>query len=224
MCIHIHIYIYIYVYVHDDTYICKHSAAQDMDMKLTDVANIVYNHILLITNIPPPRRWSSNPSGKCSYGRPTRGTVCGTMRSMCDTDAGCSAMNYQSLSLSSRMEQNEFYPNQVVTVWQRHRSRLRKHMVGGSDVTIVRNDTEQCATESAAVPQFLHDLHLIVHSTTASPTHHYLAQERAEVRGRSTFSLKGCLFAYRDTSLITKSPPRPLEPREDPRYSPTEGF
>ena len=24
------------------------------------------------------RRWSSNPSGKCSYERPTRGTVCGT--------------------------------------------------------------------------------------------------------------------------------------------------
>jgi len=32
----------------------------------------------------------------CSYQRPTRGTVCGTMRSMCGTDAGCSAINYQS--------------------------------------------------------------------------------------------------------------------------------
>ena len=43
------------------------------------------------------RRWSSNPSGKCSYERPTRGTVCGTMRSMCGADAGCLAINYQSL-------------------------------------------------------------------------------------------------------------------------------
>ena len=39
----------------------------------------------------------SNPSGKCSYERPTRGTVCGTMRSMCGADAGCLAINYQSL-------------------------------------------------------------------------------------------------------------------------------
>ena len=44
------------------------------------------------------RRWSSNPYGKCSYERPTRGTVCGTMRSMCGADAGCLAINYQSLS------------------------------------------------------------------------------------------------------------------------------
>ena len=44
------------------------------------------------------RRWSLNPSGKCSYERPTRGTVCGTVRSMCGADAGCLAMNYQSLS------------------------------------------------------------------------------------------------------------------------------
>ena len=44
------------------------------------------------------RRWSSNPSGKCSSERPTRGTVCGTMRSMCGADAGCLAINYQSLS------------------------------------------------------------------------------------------------------------------------------
>ena len=36
------------------------------------------------------------PSGKCSYERPTRGTVCGTMRSMCGADAGCLAINYQS--------------------------------------------------------------------------------------------------------------------------------
>ena len=43
------------------------------------------------------RRCCSNPSGKCSYERPTRGTVCGTMRSMCGADAGCLAINYQSL-------------------------------------------------------------------------------------------------------------------------------
>ena len=42
------------------------------------------------------RRWSSNASEKCSYERPTRGTVCGTMRSMCGADASCSAINYQS--------------------------------------------------------------------------------------------------------------------------------
>ena len=44
------------------------------------------------------RRWSSHPSGKCSYERPIRGTVCGTMRSMCDADAGCSAIDSQSLN------------------------------------------------------------------------------------------------------------------------------
>ena len=44
------------------------------------------------------RRWSSNPSGKCSSERPTRGTVGGTMRSMCGADAGCLAINYHSLS------------------------------------------------------------------------------------------------------------------------------
>ena len=43
------------------------------------------------------RRWGSNPSGKCSSERPTRGTLCGAMRSMCGADAGCLAMNYQSL-------------------------------------------------------------------------------------------------------------------------------
>ena len=31
------------------------------------------------------------------FERPTRGTVCGTMRSMCGADAGCLAINYQSL-------------------------------------------------------------------------------------------------------------------------------
>ena len=43
------------------------------------------------------RRWSLNPSGKCLYERPTRGTVCGTMRSMFGVDAGCLAIHYQSL-------------------------------------------------------------------------------------------------------------------------------
>ena len=47
------------------------------------------------------RRWGSNPSGKCSHERPTRGTVCGTMRGMCGADAGCLAINYQSLCASA---------------------------------------------------------------------------------------------------------------------------
>ena len=38
-------------------------------------------------------RWSSNPSEKCLYERPTRGTVCGTMRGMCGADAGCLAID-----------------------------------------------------------------------------------------------------------------------------------
>ena len=45
------------------------------------------------------RRWSSNSSGKCTYERPTRCTVCGTMRSMCGADAGRLAINYHSLKL-----------------------------------------------------------------------------------------------------------------------------
>jgi len=36
-------------------------------------------------------------SGSCSYERPTRGTVCGKMRSMRGADAGCSVINNQSL-------------------------------------------------------------------------------------------------------------------------------
>jgi hypothetical protein len=32
------------------------------------------------------RRLISNPSGTCSYQRPTRGTVCGTMCSMCSAE------------------------------------------------------------------------------------------------------------------------------------------
>jgi len=43
------------------------------------------------------RRFSSNPSGECSYEQPTRDTVCGTIRSMCGADADCLAINYQSL-------------------------------------------------------------------------------------------------------------------------------
>jgi hypothetical protein len=46
------------------------------------------------------RRWSSNPSGKCSCERTTRGTVCGTIRSMCGADSACLAINYQSLKLA----------------------------------------------------------------------------------------------------------------------------
>ena len=46
------------------------------------------------------RRWRSNPSGKSSQERLTRGTECGTMRSMCGAGAGCSAINYQSLGSS----------------------------------------------------------------------------------------------------------------------------
>ena len=38
-----------------------------------------------------------HPSGKCSYERPILVTVCGTMRSMCGADAGCSALNHSAL-------------------------------------------------------------------------------------------------------------------------------
>ena len=48
------------------------------------------------------RRRSSNPPGKFSYERPTRGIVCVTMCSMCGADAGCSAINHQSLFPCSR--------------------------------------------------------------------------------------------------------------------------
>ena len=38
-----------------------------------------------------------DPSGRCSYERPLRGTVTGTMRSMCRADAGCLVIDYRSL-------------------------------------------------------------------------------------------------------------------------------
>ena len=52
------------------------------------------------------RRWSSNPSGIFPHERPTRGTVCATMRSMCGADAGCLAINYQSLDIWVARTQN----------------------------------------------------------------------------------------------------------------------
>ena len=52
---------------------------------------------LLLSLFAIRRRWRSNPSGKSSQERLTRGTVCGTTRSMCGADAGCSAINYRSL-------------------------------------------------------------------------------------------------------------------------------
>ena len=45
----------------------------------------------------PLERWSSNPSAKCSYERPTQVLVCDTMRIMGGAEAGCLAINYQSL-------------------------------------------------------------------------------------------------------------------------------
>ena len=59
------------------------------------------------------RRWSSNPSGKCSYERPTRGTVCGTMRSMCGADAGCLAINYQSLPHSTPTQTRDLISHKI---------------------------------------------------------------------------------------------------------------
>ena len=47
-------------------------------------------HLLILAHL---RRWGSTPSGKCSYEWPTRGKVCGTMRSMCSADAGWSTIN-----------------------------------------------------------------------------------------------------------------------------------
>ena len=64
--------------------------------------------------LPPPlshtrcRRWRSNPSGKCSQERLTRGTITSTMCraahssgcARCGAGAGCSAIKYQSLNLT----------------------------------------------------------------------------------------------------------------------------
>ena len=54
-------------------------------------------------------RWRSNPSGKCSHARLTRGTATSTMRratrpsgrARCGAGAGCSVMKYQSIMLST---------------------------------------------------------------------------------------------------------------------------
>ena len=64
-------------------------------LRLSSLANRPFPQVFWWCSEAPPlhfswcRRWSSNPSGKCSYERPTRGTVCGTMRCMCGADAGC---------------------------------------------------------------------------------------------------------------------------------------
>jgi len=71
------------------------------------------------------RKWSSNSSGKCSYERPTRGTVCGTMRSMCGADAGCLAINYQSLL--SIVGETRVYP---CFAWRTRRNPAQPHNLG----------------------------------------------------------------------------------------------
>jgi len=56
------------------------------------------------------RRWRSNPSGKCSQERLTRGTVTSTIRkaahppgcARCGAGAGCSPIKYQSLAANRR--------------------------------------------------------------------------------------------------------------------------
>jgi len=61
------------------------------------------------------RRWRSNPSGKCSQERLTRGTVASTMRraahpsgcARCGAGAGCSAIKYQSIGGEQREEAGE---------------------------------------------------------------------------------------------------------------------
>ena len=64
------------------------------------------------------RKRSSNPSGKCSYERPTRGTVWGTMRSVCGADAGCLAIHYQILVLPRLMQQTILMDEEcVLVVW-----------------------------------------------------------------------------------------------------------
>ena len=75
----------------------------------------------------PGRRWSSNLSGKCLYAQPTRGTVCGTMRSMCSADAGCLAINDQSLWKPDpqTLEQD----GSGGPVQKRHSDELRRHWV-----------------------------------------------------------------------------------------------
>ena len=54
----------------------------------------------IVASSPPPlRRLRSNSSGKCSYKRSTRDSICGTMRSLCGAHAVRLAMNYQSVFL-----------------------------------------------------------------------------------------------------------------------------
>jgi len=77
------------------------------------------------------RKWISNPSGKCSYERPTRGTVCGTMRSMCGAGAGCLAINYQSL--------------------RPRLSRLQRTVLSGSELI-----SQRVSTKSFCTNQFPH--------------------------------------------------------------------
>ena len=75
--------------------ICTHTRVLDTRMRVLNTGR----RLSCQSRVSCATRLSSNPSGKCSYERPTRGRVCGTMRSMCGADAGCSAINYQPLSL-----------------------------------------------------------------------------------------------------------------------------
>ena len=90
--IYIYIYICIYIYIYRNIHIIYYVAPEVVDEESRHVPGLV---VLLLDK--GGRRCSWNPSGKCSYERPTRGTVCGTMRSMCGADAGCLATHHQSL-------------------------------------------------------------------------------------------------------------------------------
>ena len=67
---------------------------------------------LMVEGVGSGRRWRSNPSGKCSQERLTRGTLTSTMTkaanppggARCGAGAGCSAIKYQSLSVGSRID------------------------------------------------------------------------------------------------------------------------
>ena len=62
------------------------------------VERIIYKDVLVPVQVHPTRRrWSSNLSGKCSYEQASRVTVCGTMRIVCGTHAGCLAIDCHSL-------------------------------------------------------------------------------------------------------------------------------
>ena len=167
------------------------------------------------------RRWRSNPSGKCSQERLTRGTVTSTMRRAAHPSgcarrcagAGCSAMKYQSPLLSELRVPENACTGQSAKVAKEGPAPVKRasllHRPGSvcafsKPYTWVRDHAS-----APAIPETWLCLKRETDITTNSAAAECTPTEAVSEWGRRERSCAQC--KYRGTSLIRKRPP-PLGP------------